>query len=312
MTSDQQLVLLIFAGITGLLVGSFLNVCIFRLPRECMSIVRPRSRCVKCRQFIAWYDNIPVVSWLILGGKCRHCRTPVSARYAVVELVTGIAFAGAAYVQLYHPLPATEGWHRAAWFAVQAYLTSALIVCTFIDLEFTILPDEITKSGIVLGLVAGTAAPIIYYFTGPDGGGWNLVWPPGVDSIPQPWVRWGLRGLATAAAGALVGGGSIWLVGIIGKVLFRKEAMGFGDVKLLAFLGAFLGPRSVLAGFFVAVLLGALFGIGKFIAVRRMGYVPFGPFLSAGALAMVFAGRFIWDLFDAYIRWVGSLAGPPG
>jgi len=311
MSSEQQLVLLIFAGIFGLLVGSFLNVCIFRLPRECMSIVRPRSRCVKCRAYIAWYDNIPVASWIVLGGKCRHCKTPVSPRYAAVELMTGIAFTAAAWLQIYHPLPETEPWQRAAWFAIQAYLTSALIVCTFIDLEFTILPDEITKSGIVLGLVAGTAAPIIYYFTGPEWGGWNLVRPPGLDAISRVETQWAVRGLATAAAGAIAGGGSIWLVGILGKVLFRKEAMGFGDVKLLAFLGAFLGPRSVLAGFFVAVLLGALFGIGKFIAVRRMGYVPFGPFLSAGALAMVFAGRRIWDLFDAYIKWVGSMVGPP-
>jgi leader peptidase (prepilin peptidase)/N-methyltransferase len=311
MSPDQQLVLLVFAGIFGLLVGSFLNVCIFRLPRECMSIVRPRSRCVHCRAFIAWYDNIPVASWILLGGKCRRCRAPISPRYAAVELLTGIAFAWAAYVQLYHPMLPSEPWQRGAWFAIQAYLTSALIVCTFIDLEFTILPDEITKSGIVLGLVAGAAAPVIYFFTGPEWGGWNLVEPPGLHLIAREETRSAVKGFATAALGAIAGGGSIWLVGLLGKLLFRKEAMGLGDVKLLAFLGAFLGPRSVLAGFFVAVLLGALFGIGKFVVHRRMGYVPFGPFLSAGALAMVFAGRQIWSLFDLYIKWVGGLVGPP-
>src|SRR5262245_44820263 len=133
MNSDQRLVLLIFAGIFGLLVGSFLNVCIFRLPRECMSIVKPRSRCVSCRAFIAWYDNLPVVSWLVLGGKCRHCKAPISFRYVAVELLTGAIFAWAAYVQLYHGRPDWE-WERAVWFGVQAGLASALIVCTFIDL----------------------------------------------------------------------------------------------------------------------------------------------------------------------------------
>src|SRR5262245_4244871 len=151
MTPDQRLVLFVFSGLLGLLVGSFLNVCIFRLPRECMSIVRPRSRCVSCRAFIAWYDNIPVFSWLILGGRCRHCRVRISPRYVLVELLTSAIFLWAAHVQLYEGTLRPE-WHRAVWFAIQAGLASSLIVCTFIDLEFTILPDEITLSGIVAGL----------------------------------------------------------------------------------------------------------------------------------------------------------------
>src|SRR5262245_62186230 len=123
MSPEQRLVLLVSAGVFGLLVGSFLNVCIFRLPRECMSIVKPRSRCVSCRTFIAWYDNIPVFSWLVLRGKCRRCGARISPRYAAVELLTGLIFLWAAYVQLYEPTLARE-WQRAVWFGVQAGLAS--------------------------------------------------------------------------------------------------------------------------------------------------------------------------------------------
>jgi leader peptidase (prepilin peptidase) / N-methyltransferase len=298
MTPGQLVVLLVFAGIFGLLVGSFLNVCIFRLPRECMSIVKPRSRCVSCRNFIAWYDNIPVFSWLALGGKCRHCKAPISFRYVAVELLTGAIFAWAAYVQLYQgTLP--EGWQRAVWFAVQSGLASALIVCTFVDLEFTILPDEITLGGLVLGIVVGGAFSFIYQQT---------------DKVAAivpgrfPFLAEGLRpvavGLVHAGVGAVAGGGVIWIIGFLGKLVFRKEAMGFGDVKLMAFLGAFLGPQAILMALFLAVFLGALFGIGKLVILRRMGYVPFGPFLSAGALIMVFAARLVWEGVDAYFDFI--------
>jgi leader peptidase (prepilin peptidase) / N-methyltransferase len=298
MTPEQRLVFLIFAGIFGLLVGSFLNVCIFRLPRECMSIVKPRSRCIVCRNFIAWFDNLPVVSWVFLGGKCRHCKTPISFRYVAVELLTGAIFAWAAYVQLYRGELYPE-WRRAAWFAVQAYLASTLIVCTFIDLEFTILPDEITLSGIVLGLIAGTAFPFMYDMT------MKTPMVQIIGSAPAPMLNnTTALGLVLAATGAVAGGGVIWMIGVLGKLAFRKEAMGFGDVKLMAFLGAFLGPQAILMGLFLAIFLGALFGIVKLIVVRRMGYVPFGPFLSAGALVMVFAAPQVWAGVDAYINFI--------
>jgi len=298
MTPDQKVVLLIFAGLTGLLVGSFLNVCIFRLPRECMSIVKPRSRCISCRNFIAWYDNIPVVSWLVLGGKCRHCKTPISFRYVAVEMLTGAIFAWAAYVQLYHGRADWE-WERAVWFGVQAGLASALIVCTFIDLEFTILPDEITLGGLVLGVVVGGAFSFIYQQTDKYAAIVPSRFPFLADALRPVAV-----GLVHASVGAVVGGGLIWLIGFLGKIAFRKEAMGFGDVKLMAFLGAFLGPQAIIMALFLAVFLGAMFGIGKLIIVRRMGYVPFGPFLSAGALVMVFAAPLVWDGIDAYITFI--------
>jgi leader peptidase (prepilin peptidase)/N-methyltransferase len=298
MTPGQLDVLLVFAGIFGLLVGSFLNVCIFRLPRECMSIVKPRSRCISCRNFIAWYDNIPVFSWLFLGGKCRHCKAPISFRYVAVELLTGAIFTWAAYVQIYKGELPLE-WQRAVWFAVQSGLASALIVCTFIDLEFTILPDEITIWGTVLGIVVGTAFPFIYDMTMKQ----PVVLLMG--NLPPPFRHnMHAMGLFMAVSGAVAGGGVIWMIGVLGKLAFRKEAMGFGDVKLMAFLGAFLGPQSIIAALFLAVFLGALFGIGKLVILRRMGYVPFGPFLSAGALIMVFAAPLVWSGVDAYVGFI--------
>ncbi|MBI4566695.1 MAG: prepilin peptidase [Planctomycetes bacterium] len=300
MPPEHGLLWTAFAGILGLLVGSFLNVCIFRLPRECMSIVRPRSRCPTCLFPIAWYDNIPVASWIALRGRCRRCRAPISPRYALVELMTGLIFAGAATAQIFHG-EGRPAFERIVEFALQAYLSAALIVCTFIDLDFTILPDEVTLSGLIAGLAAGAAFPFIHERpVGAEALGWLAA---------EPALREHVSGLMTAAAGAFVGGGVIYAVGVFGKLVFRKEAMGFGDVKFMAFLGAFLGPDGVLIAIFVSVLAGALFGMGKWVAVRRMGYVPFGPFLAAGAAAVLFADRPIRAAILWYLEWV---RGGPG
>ena len=267
MDVSQREVLLVFSGILGLLVGSFLNVCIFRLPRNCMSLVKPRSRCPKCLRWIAWYDNIPVASWLILGRKCRGCRAPISPRYALVELLTGALFLYAGYRQLYGA--ATPGFEQAVVFVTHAWFLSALIVSTFIDLDLRILPDEITISGVGIGLAASAFFPFLQ--------------PLPATFFRDPW----LAGLFGSAVGALVGGGVIKVVGVLGELIFRKEAMGGGDVKYMAMVGAVLGWQGVLWTFMLACLLGSVFGIGKFVAVRRMGYVPFGPFLSGGALVML-------------------------
>src|SRR5688572_28429958 len=223
MAPSQQLILFVFSGIFGLLIGSFLNVCIFRLPRNCMSVVKPRSRCPKCLNWIAWYDNLPVVSWTILGGKCRHCRNPISIRYTLVEILTGLLFLYAGYRAL-HGVRA-PGWEQGVQFAIVAWFLSALIVSTFIGLEFRILPDEITLSGVVIGLAASAAFPFLHAN--------DLV----RSAIREPH----LASLAASALGAVVGGGSIYLVGVLGKLVFRKEAMGFGDVKYMAMVGAVLG-----------------------------------------------------------------------
>jgi leader peptidase (prepilin peptidase)/N-methyltransferase len=287
MTESQGIVLFVFSGLLGLLVGSFLNVCIFRLPRNCMSLVRPRSRCPRCLALVAWYDNVPVASWIVLGGKCRRCRAPISPRYVLVELLTGVLFLYAGWRQLYGS--AEPGPDRAVRFAVEAAFVGAMIACTFIDLEFRILPDEITIPGTIVALGTSAIFPFLHA--------------PLPGSIREPH----LAAAAMSALGALAGGGAIYLVGLLGRLIFRKEAMGLGDVKYMAMAGAILGWRGVLLTFVLACLFGSIFGVGKFIAVRRMGYVPFGPFLSAGAMAMLFGASWVDRAIQAYLRFCRGL-----
>jgi leader peptidase (prepilin peptidase)/N-methyltransferase len=327
MPESQLAILFVFSGLLGLVVGSFLNVCIFRLPRNCMSIAKPaRSRCPKCLNWIAWYDNVPVLSWVALGGKCRRCRNPISVRYTLVELLTGLLFLYAGWRAIYG-MSAT-GLEKAERFAVDAWFVSAIVICTFVDLEFRIIPDEVSKSGIVIGLLAAVAFP---YLLGRDvpipqpGGAPKLLYRldpnyalPGMPAQPH------VAALLAAAAGAGLGAGAIYSAGVMGKIIFRRkieaagevDAMGFGDVKLMAMVGAVLGWRGVLLTFLIGCLCGAIFGIGKFIVKRSMGYVPFGPFLAVGALAVLFvpdqidAGLSAYLSFNAQvIDWILTLLG---
>jgi leader peptidase (prepilin peptidase)/N-methyltransferase len=314
MPQSFHTVLLVFSALFGATVGSFLNVCIFRLPRHCMSVVRPRSRCPKCLRMIAWYDNLPVLSWLLLGGRCRGCGLPISPRYALVELLTAGLFFVAAWRQVHAPGP---GWERAVAFAAQAWFLSVLIVCTFIDLDFRILPDELTLSGIVVGLAVSTAFPFVHVGSplpfGGEGALARLLGGPEGSGLPAS-----LAGLLRAALGALVGGGALYLVGYLGKWAFRKrieklgetEAMGLGDVKYMAMIGTLLGWRGVLLTFVVACVLGSVFGILKLVVLRRMGYAPFGPFLSLGALALLFWSRHVDRAIQAYMDLIRGLGRP--
>lgn len=303
MPEGQRTVFFIFSGLLGLTIGSFLNVCIFRLPRNCMSIVKPRSRCPKCLNWIAWYDNLPVVSWLLLLGRCRRCKNPISIRYTLVELMTGALFLFSGYRALYGSGPA--GWPQAARFAVEAWFLSAMIVCTFIDLEFRIIPDEVSLSGIAIGLLASLADPLLH----PEG---LRDFPMAGLKLPAMLADGRLGSLLASAAGALAGGGAVFAVGVLGKILFRKrieaageeEAMGLGDVKFMSMVGSVLGWRGVLFTFLIACLLGSIFGIGRAIVTRRMGYVPFGPFLAAGAVTMLFASALVDHALRAWIGWL--------
>jgi leader peptidase (prepilin peptidase)/N-methyltransferase len=306
MLESQKLVFFVASGIAGLLVGSFLNVCIFRLPRHCMSIVKPRSRCTKCLRWIAWYDNLPVVSWLILGGKCRGCKAPISPRYALVELLTGAIYLYAGWRALYgQSIPG----HEVVWFAVVAWFMACLIVCTFIDYDFQILPDEITMPGIVIGLLLSIGFPCFHSKGLPP-----MPFLGGLAEALSKSERWG--SFAASAFGAVAGAGILYVVGILGKILFRKriekagetEAMGFGDVKYLAMFGAVLGWDGMLLGFMVACLVAAAFGILKLIVLRRMGYVPFGPFLSAGAMSILFWREHVMHAIRVYMGWMNSLS----
>jgi leader peptidase (prepilin peptidase)/N-methyltransferase len=320
MDESRRFLFVIFSGAFGLVVGSFLNVVIFRLPRNCMSISAGRSKCPSCRTLIAWYDNVPVASWLVLGGKCRTCGVRISPRYALVELLTGALFLGAGYLQLWRPT-LDEPVERVTQFVIHAYLIAAIVASTFIDIDWEILPDEINRSGLALGLVAGAGLPAVLFGEVPRTIAW-LGWLP--DALrPHAW------GLVQSVLGAAAGGGSMYAVGVLGTILFRKRvqrlkldtAMGFGDVKYLAFLGAFLGWQGMGLTFLVSIFVGAAWGVGKALVTLRfdrallerpermgfgpvswaMGKVPFGPFLSVGALAVLFAKPWLVRAIQAYL-----------
>jgi len=239
----------------GLVVGSFLNVCMHRLPlRE--SVVWPASRCPRCRADLKAYDNIPVLSYLLLRGRCRACREPISLQYPVVELLTGATFLAA--FLLFEPPVLFQ----------RLLFASAMIVLFVIDLEHRILPDVITLPGIVLGFL------------------FSFFMPPG-------W--------RDALIGIGVGGGSLWLMGEAYFRLRGEEGMGFGDVKMLAMIGAFLGWKLMLLTLILSSFLGSIIGVA-IIALKRgdMKYaLPFGTFLAVGALVAGAVG-------DRIINWYAS------
>lgn len=243
----------------GMLFGSFLNVCIYRIPRG-ESIAFPASHCPNCQHPIKPYDNIPVVSFLWLRGKCRSCNAAISWRYPMVEALTGVLF-----------------WyivHRYSFtWAALAYtvFTALLIAISFIDLDHMIIPDVLSLPGIALGIAASFV-------------------------IPRPWYD--------SLIGLFVGGGMIWIVGSLGELVFKKEAMGGGDVKLMAMIGAFLGWKMVLLTIFFASLIGAIIGIAMKLATGNE-YIPFGPFLSAGALCALFFG-------EKFLQWYLTFLIPSG
>lgn len=253
-------ILLAFLG--GLLVGSFLNVCVYRLPRD-LSVVRPRSHCPGCETMIAWYDNIPVVSYLVLGGKCRHCGERISLRYPLVELATAATFAlCVAKLGLTWP---------AAKFAA---LSAILITLIATDLEERILPDEFTLGGTVLGIALsglvqlspGIATLLLYGF------------------VSEPWLS-----VAESLTGALLASGLIWgFAWIYGKIR-KREVLGLGDVKMIAMLGAFLGMEQALLILCVAGFFGSVVGL-LYIVIAKKDWttyeLPYGSFIGAAGLAI--------------------------
>ena len=250
--------------IFGAIVGSFNNVCIVRMPHE-KSVVWPGSHCPNCKKPIVWYDNIPFLSHILLRGRCRHCRKAISFRYFVVELTTAVLFL---VFYLYF------GLTPVLW--PYLVLLEGLLIATFIDLEHRIIPDEISLGGIVAGLLLSFLIPQMHSdFIGPPS---NLL--SGCRSF----------------LGVLIGGGAIYGMGMLGDMIFKKESMGGGDVKLLAMVGAFLGWQMAVVTFFIAPFFGAVFGIIVKLRTKE-SMIAYGPFLALGALISLFWGK---DL----IRWI--------
>jgi len=253
----------------GLIIGSFLNVCILRIPGG-KSIVLPASACPKCGAPIRPYDNIPVVSWLLLCGKCRACKTPISPMYPVVELLTGLLFL--ACFCAFGLAPEALKW--AAFAAI-------IIVLVFTDLRERILPDVVNFTGFGIGLAFSLATKPI------DG---TALWIANhMFDFPPPAP---VLSFVDAILGAALGSGLLWIVSEGYFRLRGREGMGLGDVKMMLMAGAFLGVKRVLLTIFAGAVLGSVLGI-LFILVRRKGSdyeLPFGAFLGAAALLVVFYG----------------------
>lgn len=250
----NDMLLKIFIFILGSLIGSFFNVCIYRLPRG-ESLIFPSSHCVHCNHKIYWYDNIPFLSYLILRGKCRFCARPISFRYFVVELTSALLL-----------LTFYVTFGLSPKFFIFSILGAALIVSAFIDFEHRLIPDVITIPGIFIGLLAGLLFPSIL-------GGAKPV-----------------AALSNSLAGILVGGGSIYVMGVLGKLAFKKEAMGGGDVKLMAMIGAFVGWKLVLFIFFLAPFFGTPAGIVAKIKEKK-DIISYGPYLSIATIVAVLWGE---------------------
>ena len=248
------LILLCFSFLCGAVIGSFLNVCIYRIPAG-ESIVHPRSRCGSCGSSIKWYQNLPILSFLALRGRCAACGAKISWRYPLVEALTGGLFA----LLLFRFGP-------QLFVLVLMLFVAVLVTITFIDLDHQIIPDVISLPGIVLGFMG---------------------------SFLLPWVSW-----SDSLLGVLLGGGSLFLVASGYELLTKKEGMGGGDIKLLAMIGAFLGWRAVLPIIFFSSVLGTLVGVPAMLIKKADGKlaIPFGPFLSAGAVIYLLWGPLI-------VRW---------
>jgi leader peptidase (prepilin peptidase)/N-methyltransferase len=296
--------------VLGLAFGSFLNVCIYRLPRD-LSVVRPRSACPGCERPIRAYDNVPVLSWLILRGRCRDCKTSISPRYLMVELLTGAIFL-ACYAHFGASLATLK-------YCVFGFLLLGLI---FTDAETQLLPDKMTLPGLALGLIFSIVVPVNDLAS-------QLL--PGLVSLPvSSDFSWHFLSLIDAVLGAVVGSSFIYGAGAIYLRARGVEGMGFGDVKLMAMVGAFLGAKLTIFTLFSASIAGSLFGVSTVLAVwikrtrRRMKrnhesagearrrawesaaialrrhQMPFGVFLGGMAMVALFYG-------NSFLQWYWGL-----
>ncbi|MGC9513604.1 MAG: prepilin peptidase [Fidelibacterota bacterium] len=252
---------LLLSALGGLALGSFANVVIYRVPRE-KSIIKPRSTCVSCGYQIPWYDNIPILSYLILGGTCRHCKSAISLRYPLVEFLTAFLF-----MAVYWKFgPSIE----AVWYMSLMFI---LIITAFVDLDHLIIPRSFITAGVIL-------------------------------AISGLFAFWDDRWISSLIGAAMISG-FLFLAGILGKALFKKESMGSGDVLLGIVIGLFLGWKLSLMMLFLtffsaAVILLILMALKR---VRAGVQVPFGPFMAIGAILSLFFGHFLIELYMTYV-WI--------
>lgn len=265
----------------GACMGSFLNVCIYRIPRE-ESVIHPRSHCPSCGNLIAWYDNIPLASYLALRARCRHCSTRISPRYFLVEALVAFLFVlvWLKFGPAGTPRPlGLAPIHSLAIVAIYWLAVFGLTLGTFVDFEHMIIPDRVTIGGMISGLLLSILVPALHFQ--------NTL----------------LGGFGASFAGAATGFGMLWFVAILGKLIFKKDAMGFGDVKLMGAIGAYLGWMAVLFTVMASSLLGAVVGVSLVAAGKKemQSRIPYGPYLSLAALIWILWGPTLWN---AYINFL--------
>jgi len=256
---DPVILFLVF--LFGISFGSFLNVLIYRLPAG-ESLIRPPSKCPACGSRIRPYDNIPILSYIILGGKCRNCHKSISLRYPLIEVLSGLLTAFAIY-NFGFSIKGIE----------TAYLSLIFLAIFFIDLDHKIIPDFFTLPGIFIGLA--------------------------ISFAPGAIVGW-----KHSLVGMAAGGAAFALVGLLGEFIFKKEALGFGDVKYAAMVGAFLGWKNLALMLIIASFLGSVIGLSVILLSGKKGrstYIPFGPFLTIGAWISIYYGEI---LIKAYLDLV--------
>lgn len=249
---------IILLFILGLIVGSFSNVCIYRIPRN-ESIIYPASHCPNCHTDILAKDNIPLLSYILLKGRCRNCGSRISIQYPVVEFLTGLV-----YIIIY------QIYGLSVQSLICIILSSALIIIAFIDLNEQIIPDVISLPGIIIGLTLSFFVPYLSFIN--------------------------------SALGVVIGGGIILIIALAGSAIFKKEAMGGGDIKLAAMIGAFLGWRYVIISLFLGFFLGALTGIFLVLSKikNREDMVPFGTFIVLGSVITLLWGKKILSWYIGF------------
>lgn len=349
--SIEYAFILLWLFTLGSVIGSLLNVCIYRLPREdrfwpaLKSLLYPPSHCPRCQRRIPWYDNVPIAGWLLLRGRCRNCRGRISIRYPLIELLTGLLFvvvywgevpdwwAGPKASCLFHEY-GPAGVVGSAWMsplamqqwrcALHLVLVVALITATFIDFDLKVIPDTVTLPAMGVGLLGNWLLGQVYivplwYQTPAMQGGFpgelRRLGLMGQDGALPGWIdRWTafvgvpawmaahphLHGLLVSLGGILVGGAIVWGVRIAGEWGLKREAMGFGDVVLLAMIGSFIGWQGTIAVFCIAPMcaIAAVLGAALFRFDRE---IPFGPYLSLATLIVILGWRWLWPSVESVL-----------
>jgi leader peptidase (prepilin peptidase)/N-methyltransferase len=302
---EVHAVLGFFCFIVGTVVGSFLNVCIYRIPLE-KSVIWPDSRCPRCLGRIGATENVPILSWLVLGASCKTCKLPISARYPLVEGLVGLLFAAVYLGDAEYGFPVGTK-NTTVYLAVlyHCVFVAVLVAISFIDYDWTIVPPVLTNFGVLWGLVVGAIDPAIR---------------------PAPAAATThLGGLVVGLIGAASAAGIILAIRVLGGLLFRREAMGAGDIHILAVVGATMGWQAAVLTIFLSAFLGLIPAVAKLVpyAIKRLSgrewnaserEIPYGPFLSMAAVVLLLAWPRIWPkylmpYFDSMAWLVRDLLG---